>query len=271
MTAQSSKDNGVSRMDDPPQEPHRRATRLLFIVATAAAVVLVGGAVVFALSRDDGGDARNTLSAEAPDSSSEEATSTAPTEGPSTPGRGGGNDEFSDLTSCLRDAEAAQDQSDCLRFRPVLEIIPSEGTSDSDTTAASLPVASTPREEDVAEAEVVLPGLNDDRGEPALYRLGPAGAVGGDISSAQAVFEPTSAEWAVLLEFTGEGITRFNRIAEACFNGQPSCAWGRVAIVLDGRVVSAPSVQNPEYQRDEVNITGDFTEREARDLAAGLS
>ncbi len=166
-----------------------------------------------------------------------------------------------------RRALEAVGQTAELRFRPVLEAIPVEPEPGAPPT--TLPVA-TSQADDVPESEVILPGDADDDTTPVLYRLGPAGSLGRDIAGAQAVFNPTSSKWAVLLEFTEEGITRFNQIADACFNGLPTCAQGRVAIVLDGRVVSAPSVQNPEYQRDEVNITGRFSEANAKDLATVL-
>ncbi|MDP9419624.1 MAG: protein translocase subunit SecD [Actinomycetota bacterium] len=166
-----------------------------------------------------------------------------------------------------RRALEAVGQTAELRFRPVLEVIPLEAPPDAPPTTLPTP---TPQAEDVPDSEVILRGtLADDKTE-VLYRLGPAGSLGRDIAGAQAVFEPTSAEWAVLLEFTDEGIARFNQVADACFNGQPTCAQRSVAIVLDGKVVSAPSVQNPEYQRDEVNITGDFDEAAAKDLATVL-
>ncbi|HSH23666.1 MAG TPA: protein translocase subunit SecD [Acidimicrobiales bacterium] len=165
-----------------------------------------------------------------------------------------------------RRALEAVGQTAELRFRPVLDVIPEEPAPDAPPT--TLP-ATTPREEDAADREVVLASELRD-GTDVLYRLGPAGSLGRDIAGAQAVLQPTSGEWAVLLEFTEEGITSFNRIADACFNAQPTCARGAVAIVLDGRVVSAPTVQNPTYQRDEVNITGDFKEASAKDLATVL-
>jgi preprotein translocase subunit SecD len=40
-----------------------------------------------------------------------------------------------------------------------------------------------------------------------------------------------------------------------------------VAIVLDGEVISAPVVQEPVFTGGQVQITGNFTETEARDLA----
>jgi preprotein translocase subunit SecD len=153
-----------------------------------------------------------------------------------------------------------------LRFRPVREIIPPAGTPGAPPTTA--PVVPTPRAEDLAEAEVVLPGEAEEGEEPLLYRLSPAGALGRDISDAQAVFDQT--QWSVLLTFTADGLQRFSQIAEACFNAQPTCARGAVAIVLDGTVVSAPTVQEPTFTDEQVTITGNFDEQEAKDLALVL-
>ena len=159
-----------------------------------------------------------------------------------------------------------------LRFRPVTDAIPPPGTPNAPPT--STPVTLSPPAEDIPEAEVVLPGEAAEGSQPVLYRLGAAGAVGADIDDAQAVFDQTASEWSVLLSFTDEGIGRFNQLAAACFNGQPTCARGSVAIVLDGIVVSAPTVQNAEFQRDQVTITGGsddkFDEETAKDLALVL-
>ena len=145
-----------------------------------------------------------------------------------------------------------------LQFRPVLEVIAPD--------AEAPPV--TPREEATADAEVVLPGEPEDGAEPPVYRLGPAGALGDDLEGAAARFsQPT---WAVDLTFTSEGIVRFNQLAQACFNGEPTCPLRSVAIVLDATVASAPTIQTPEFQADQVQITGDFTEAEAKDLALVL-
>ena len=145
-----------------------------------------------------------------------------------------------------------------LQFRPVLDVI------GPDAEAPPL----TPREEATADAEVVLPGEVEDGGEPLVYRLGPAGALGRDVAGADARFsQPT---WAVDLRFTSEGIVGFNQLARACFNGDPTCPLRSAAIVLDATVVSAPTIQTPEFQADEVQITGDFSEDEAKDLALVL-
>jgi preprotein translocase subunit SecD len=155
-----------------------------------------------------------------------------------------------------------------LRFRPVTDVIPPPGTPNAPATSA--PVMATPGAEDTPEAEVVLPGEAAEGAEAVLYRLGAAGAAGADIADAQAVFGQSQAEWSVLLTFTGQGIERFNQLAAACFAGQPTCSQGAVAIVLDGTVVSSPTVQDASFTANEVTITGNFDEAEAKDLALVL-
>lgn len=153
-----------------------------------------------------------------------------------------------------------------LRFRPVREVVPPAGTPGAPPTTA--PFSVTPRGEDLPEAEVTLPGEAEEGQEPVLYQLSPAGALGRDIADAQAVFDQT--QWSVLLTFTSEGLAGFNQLAQACFNAQPTCARGAVAIVLDGTVVSSPTVQEPQFTTPEVTITGNFDEQEAKDLALVL-
>ncbi|MGA9278460.1 protein translocase subunit SecD [Ilumatobacter sp.] len=70
----------------------------------------------------------------------------------------------------------------------------------------------------------------------------------------------------------GDGQETWNRLAEQCFNGTPTCprttagSNGQLAIVLDNVIQSAPSVNQPNFD-DAVSITGNFTQSEAQDLA----
>ena len=66
------------------------------------------------------------------------------------------------------------------------------------------------------------------------------------------------------------GIDSFNAIAAQCQPPSPTCPTGQLAIVLDGVVQSAPTIQAPAFERDQITITGQFTEREAKDLALVL-
>ena len=70
----------------------------------------------------------------------------------------------------------------------------------------------------------------------------------------------------------GEGQATWNALATQCFNGTPTCprtipgSNGQLAIVLDGVIQSAPSVNQPVFD-GAVSITGDFSQSEAQDLA----
>ncbi len=144
-----------------------------------------------------------------------------------------------------------------LRFRPVLVALPL-GTGETDG------LAPTPSEDDGAEEEVVL----DDPGG-TRYRLGPAQATGTIVEDADAQLG-SSGSWMVALTMTRDGIVDFNGIAAACAPPTPQCPTGQLAIVLDSEVHSAPSVQEPSFDRDDIAISGDFTEDEAKALALVL-
>ena len=73
-----------------------------------------------------------------------------------------------------------------------------------------------------------------------------------------------SVEWGVDLNFNRAGTTEFARISEALLNTQK-----QFAIVLDGQVISAPTM-NGLITDGNAQITGQFTEAEARSLATSL-
>jgi preprotein translocase subunit SecD len=87
------------------------------------------------------------------------------------------------------------------------------------------------------------------------------------VSTATAAFQN---EWTVHLEMTRTGIVGFNQLAASCFNKQPTCPTGLLAITLDAQVVSAPTIQTPDFKRDQIQISGSFGEKEAKDLALVL-
>lgn len=64
-----------------------------------------------------------------------------------------------------------------------------------------------------------------------------------------------------------DGDVLWNKLAAACFNKTEQCPTGQLAMVLDGTVISAPSVREPEFTGGTVQISGAFTATEARDLA----
>ncbi len=146
-------------------------------------------------------------------------------------------------------------------------------TAPGDTTATTSPgitIPTTLRDDDVADQVVVLPQLDENGDVVSRLQLGPAALTGSGVSSARATFE--QGEWLVRVEFTGDGIDAFNALAAQCYQASDPtvCPSGQIAITLDGEVQSAPTVQAPEFQRDQVQISGSFDQQSAKDLALVL-
>jgi SecD/SecF fusion protein len=75
----------------------------------------------------------------------------------------------------------------------------------------------------------------------------------------------------VLLEFTKEGASRFADVTRAIADiGRQGGPLGRLAIVLDGKLYSAPTVRE-EISGGNAEITGSFSDREALNLANVLN
>jgi preprotein translocase subunit SecD len=112
-------------------------------------------------------------------------------------------------------------------------------------------------------ASVVLLGRNGD-----VYSAGPAGA-SGLVFSNDATAEISNGTWSVVVGLldgsAGEDI--WNALSTRCFNKDETCPTGQIAIALDGEVISAPVVQQAVFTGGTVQISGSFTEAEARDLA----
>jgi len=194
-----------------------------------------------------------------------------------------------------------------LRFRPVLDILPPEGTTlppdttdttdatdatdTTDTTAATDTTDAPSAEDDLLEqlnrpttapedddpaAEVVLPQVDDEGNVVQRFVLGPTALRGDALSTANATLLGIS-EWQVNVEFRGgdEGIDAFNAISASCHARSAECPTGQLAIALDSEVVSAPAIQPTNatfvpFAADQVVISGGFSEREAKDLALVL-
>ncbi|OYU98070.1 MAG: protein translocase subunit SecDF, partial [Verrucomicrobiales bacterium VVV1] len=75
----------------------------------------------------------------------------------------------------------------------------------------------------------------------------------------------------VILEFTPAGKTRFAEVTRAiAAGGQQAGRLGRLAIVLDGKLYSAPTVKE-EINSNSAQISGNFSDREAINLANVLN
>ncbi len=148
-----------------------------------------------------------------------------------------------------------------LEFREVLETIApgSQNYEGTEITTADKP-----------NAEVVYPAADVAEGEdPLLYRLGSTLMTGDTIEEARAQFipagqtdDPTQTGWQVDFELNSEGADTFAQITGDLTGKQ-------LAIILDKRVESAPNV-NEAIPGGTGQITGGFSEQEARDLALVL-
>ena len=185
-----------------------------------------------------------------------------------------------------------------LRFRPVLE-----QASQQDEIAHNAALAVLDSDETdpdvLAQAQAVVdqwaltPDAPADEQSVLLqkdsdaftnrYRLGPVPLVidqdsdpgqrltGETLESAAARF--TVQGWYVAPTFKSgsPGIDDFNALARECNAGFASCPGLRIAIEIDGRIESAPTVGVAQFERDQIQITGAFTEEEAKDLALALN
>ena len=133
------------------------------------------------------------------------------------------------------------------------------------TTVPTAPESNVLISEDVTDpnANALLNGQNGE-----AYLVGPAGATGKVFTNnAQAVVNNGS--WTVTVELRkgADGADQWNALTTKCFNRDASCPTARIAIALDGIVISAPTVQEAVFTGGNVQISGDFTQTEARDLA----
>ncbi|MCX6536787.1 MAG: protein translocase subunit SecD [Actinobacteria bacterium] len=100
------------------------------------------------------------------------------------------------------------------------------------------------------------------------YVVGPAGA-SGKVFKNDARADVQTGNWTVVVSLRSgaDGDVQWNKMAAACFNKTEVCPTGQLAMVLDGTVISAPTVNEPEFTGGSVQISGAFTATEARDLA----
>lgn len=92
--------------------------------------------------------------------------------------------------------------------------------------------------------------LSVNNGFPVIYELGPASLTGNDISDAIAVYPEN--EWIVSLEIKSESESKFTNLTKEL--ARKSGEQRKIAIVLDGEVVSAPGIA---FDVDpDVGITG---------------
>jgi preprotein translocase subunit SecD len=128
-----------------------------------------------------------------------------------------------------------------------------------DSQFASYPSTSTANITN--DATVLLPGI------PALgslrYVLGPAAVTQIGVRLANATFN--NGQWAVNLHLTAHGSSQWDSLSQDRFHQV-------VAVVLNGRVLSAPIMQPTQTSwssfNGQVEIVGSFTQQQAKAIAA---
>ena len=153
-----------------------------------------------------------------------------------------------------------------MRFRPVCNVFSSVGNQDTESKGnnyEAVPLAScaraingeiqpvigidglTPKEADQANNFVIL-NSQDDLG--ASYLLGPSVLTGDALSDAGADFYDYQWQISLVLKDGQNGIEAFNSVSAQCYVGSESCPKlpgftnGRLAIVLDGEIITAPQL-----------------------------
>ena len=121
-------------------------------------------------------------------------------------------------------------------------------------------------------APVDEPLITCDPSGSVMYLLGPVEVDGSDISDAGANLQTTSTgastgQWAVSITFNGAGTKKFADTTTRLFG--LTGAQNQFAIVLDGRVISAPGT-NAAIVNGSAEISGGFTQESAKALADQL-
>ena len=160
---------------------------------------------------------------------------------------------------------------------------PDAVATDADTTGAETTEAEPVLPDPASEfADVAAQPISGDPNDPTaavivqnidgteIYQLGPAFATG-EVFNSDATADIIQGGWGVrvTLKRGSSGEDLWNIGASQCFSGTGSCPTRRMAIVLDGVVQSAPTVNQPSFSGG-VDITGNFKESEAKDLARVL-
>jgi preprotein translocase subunit SecD len=122
------------------------------------------------------------------------------------------------------------------------------------------------------DAKNYIVACDPERGLKEL--LAPAAVEGSSIGSADATVLTTTNEWIVQLSFKGKGINQWASVTATAAKQPdlPSCSppsgCNAVAIVLDGEVVSAPRISDPNgIPGGQAQISGSFTQKTANNLA----
>ncbi len=179
----------------------------------------------------------------------------------------------SSTTAADDDSTPTDTTNDDVTEEPAEPVVTPQATLSPEQLAASEACGIqgvTPDDEDAAEDYVVL---NDRIGNRLC--LGPTMLTGEVVETASVSLGFTGSGWEVNPVFRpgAAGIDQFNAAARECYALGPNpntCPSGRLAVVLDHQVISAPSINAETFARDQIVISGAFEEEEARLLAEAL-
>jgi SecD/SecF fusion protein len=177
----------------------------------------------------------------------------------------------------LTDASEAEDavgRTAQLTFHPVLgpgdpaAVVGEEPDPDPSAAPDADDEADAAAEDfDPTEQQSIL----SDQGD--VIEIGPVALDGEGVGDAAVGLDPTGTSRFVSVEFRGEGGRLWEQVTGQAACNAPGDPTRRVAIVLDGEVISSPQV-DPSVQcgigiqGGSTQITGSFTQEEAADLAA---
>jgi len=105
------------------------------------------------------------------------------------------------------------------------------------------------------------------------FVLAPAQVLGSQIKSASATPQQSSTFWQVNLNFNGAGGKAFGTLTSQMYSryGKTSSPLDDLAVVLDGQVVSFPSINQGAILGGSAQIYGSFDQAQATNLATVLS
>jgi len=149
-----------------------------------------------------------------------------------------------------------------LQFRPVLRL------------SAAVEGRCRPPDPSLATDLVAIPSAD----RSFCYVLGPSAGNAADIAAAHV--EQSASDWSVVVKAVpGASTRRLNAFLNACYRGTASCpgvtagdgGHGAAAVMLDGGVITSPSVNGRDLASESFTIAGSFTEAQATKLAHALN
>ena len=127
---------------------------------------------------------------------------------------------------------------------------------------------------DNPKAQIVACGLsNGTSGVPYKFVLDQAKVLGSDIHSASATPQTSSTYWQVNLNFNSAGGKAFGDLTTQMYDqyGKSATPLDDLAVVLDGQVISFPSINQGPIVGGSAVIYGSFNQEQATNLANVLS